>query len=244
MNAPSPANAHYSAVVVGGGQAGFSASYWLTCAGLDHVVFEKKTAMHKWRDERWDAFCLVTPNWQCQLPGHAYDGPEPHGFMVKDQILDYLDRFREKIDTPVRGMSRSCRLRRPQSASRSRHRTVPARPTRCFSRRVFTASLTHRGRPNESRSRSSRSTPRTTAIRRLYRQARWWSWARASPARKSRRICISRAARFISSLATRRAALASIAAETSWTNCGTSANTRTRSPPTAWVTSGMTPTTT
>ena len=61
MNAPSPATRHYSAVVVGGGQAGLSASYWLSRAGLDHVVFEKKTTMHKWRDERWDAFCLVTP---------------------------------------------------------------------------------------------------------------------------------------------------------------------------------------
>jgi putative flavoprotein involved in K+ transport len=101
MNAPSPARAHYSAVVVGGGQAGLSASYWLTRAGLDHVVFEKKTTMHKWRDERWDAFCLVTPNWQCQLPGHDYDGPDPRGFMVKHQILDYLDRFRQKLDAHV-----------------------------------------------------------------------------------------------------------------------------------------------
>ncbi len=102
MNALSPPEPHYSAVVVGGGQAGLSASYWLSRAGLDHVVFEKKTAMHKWRDERWDAFCLVTPNWQCQLPGHSYAGPDPHGFMVKDEILDYLDAFRRKVDAPLR----------------------------------------------------------------------------------------------------------------------------------------------
>ncbi len=93
---------HYRAVVVGGGQAGLSASYWLSRAGLDHVVFEKKTAMHKWREERWDAFCLVTPNWQCQLPGHAYDGPDPNGFMVKEQILDYLEAFQRKVDAPIR----------------------------------------------------------------------------------------------------------------------------------------------
>ena len=73
----------YGAIVVGGGQAGLSASYWLARAGVDHVVFEKKSVMHKWREERWDTFCLVTPNWQCQLPGHPYDGPDPHGFMVK-----------------------------------------------------------------------------------------------------------------------------------------------------------------
>ena len=102
MNVMSSAEPHYSAVVVGGGQAGLSASYWLSQAGLDHVVFEKKTAMHKWREERWDAFCLVTPNWQCQLPGHPYAGPDPHGFMVKHEILDYLDAFQRKVDAPLR----------------------------------------------------------------------------------------------------------------------------------------------
>ena len=91
----------YGAVVVGGGQAGLSVSHFLNQAGIEHVVFEKKTAMHKWRDERWDAFCLVTPNWQCQLPNHPYDGPDPKGFMVKDEILAYLDRFARKVDAPI-----------------------------------------------------------------------------------------------------------------------------------------------
>jgi putative flavoprotein involved in K+ transport len=102
MNADPRFEPHYRAVVAGGGQAGLCASYFLSEAGLDHVVFEKKTAMHKWRDERWDAFCLVTPNWQCQLPGHPYDGPEPHGFMVKREILDYVDSFIRKLKARVR----------------------------------------------------------------------------------------------------------------------------------------------
>jgi putative flavoprotein involved in K+ transport len=92
----------YGAVVVGGGQAGLSVSHFLSKAGVGHVVFEKKTAMHKWRNERWDAFCLVTPNWQCQLPDHLYDGPDPNGFMVKDEILAYLDGFARKVDAPIR----------------------------------------------------------------------------------------------------------------------------------------------
>ncbi|MCF3640441.1 MSMEG_0569 family flavin-dependent oxidoreductase [Rhizobium sp. TRM95111] len=92
---------HYSAVVVGGGQAGLSASHYLKKHGIDHVVFEKKTAAHKWKEERWDAFCLVTPNWQCQLPDHPYDGDDPHGFMVRDEILGYIDRFVSKVDAPL-----------------------------------------------------------------------------------------------------------------------------------------------
>lgn len=92
---------HYSAVVVGGGQAGLSASHYLKRHSIDHVVFEKKTVAHKWKNERWDAFCLVTPNWQCQLPDHPYDGPDPHGFMVKEEIITYVDRFAKKVDAPV-----------------------------------------------------------------------------------------------------------------------------------------------
>ncbi|MGF9566195.1 MSMEG_0569 family flavin-dependent oxidoreductase [Neorhizobium sp. JUb45] len=92
---------HYSTVVIGGGQAGLSASHYLKTHGIDHVVFEKKTVAHKWKDERWDAFCLVTPNWQCQLPDHPYDGEDPHGFMVKDQIIAYVDHFVKKVDAPV-----------------------------------------------------------------------------------------------------------------------------------------------
>ncbi len=93
---------HFGAVVVGGGQAGLSVSHNLRRAGVDHLVFEKETAMHKWRDARWDNFCLVTPNWQCRLPGHEYDGSDPNGFMVKREILAYLESFRRKVEAPLR----------------------------------------------------------------------------------------------------------------------------------------------
>tara|TARA_R110002020_G_scaffold18686_21_gene64898 strand:- start:5267 stop:6526 length:1260 start_codon:yes stop_codon:yes gene_type:complete len=93
--------AHYPVVVVGGGQAGLSASHELSKRGVDHVVFEQHTVAHKWRSQRWDAFCLVTPNWQCQLPDHPYDGDDPHGFMVKDEIIAYVDRFIAKVRPPV-----------------------------------------------------------------------------------------------------------------------------------------------
>jgi putative flavoprotein involved in K+ transport len=92
---------HYSTVVVGGGQAGLSASHYLSRAGIDHIVFERNTAAHKWKNERWDAFCLVTPNYQCLLPDHAYDGAAPHGFMVKDEIIAYLERFIDKVGAPI-----------------------------------------------------------------------------------------------------------------------------------------------
>jgi len=92
---------HYSVVIVGGGQAGLSVSHFLRQQGVDHAVFEKHSAMHSWRSQRWDNFCLVTPNWQCALPGHPYAGDDPHGFMKKDQINEYLDGFRAAVQPPI-----------------------------------------------------------------------------------------------------------------------------------------------
>jgi len=93
---------HHSVVIVGGGQAGLSMSYYLQQYAIDHLVFERHRAMHVWRDRRWDEFCLVTPNWQCRLPGYEYRGSDPHGFMKKDEIIAYLDGFKRVVGAPLR----------------------------------------------------------------------------------------------------------------------------------------------
>ncbi|WP_250453021.1 MSMEG_0569 family flavin-dependent oxidoreductase [Caballeronia sp. ATUFL_M2_KS44] len=101
MDSTQAAPVHYSVIVVGGGQAGLSVSHFLQQANIGHLVLEKHTVTHTWRTQRWDTFCLVTPNWQCALPGHAYDGADPHGFMKKDEIIEYLDAFIAKVNAPV-----------------------------------------------------------------------------------------------------------------------------------------------
>lgn len=93
---------HIPVVIVGGGQAGLSVSYHLTRKGIDHIVFERHERFHSWRVNRWDSFCLVTPNWQCRLPDFPYAGDDPDGFMLKDEITDYLDAFTETFDPPIR----------------------------------------------------------------------------------------------------------------------------------------------
>lgn len=92
---------HYPVIVVGGGQAGLSTSYFLQQSGIAHIVFEKNRVAHSWRADRWDTFCLVTPNWQCRLPGFPYPGDDPQGFMLKDQIVDYVEAFARRIAPPI-----------------------------------------------------------------------------------------------------------------------------------------------
>jgi putative flavoprotein involved in K+ transport len=93
---------HISVVVIGGGQAGLAMSYQLTQSGIEHVVLEKNQIAHSWKTQRWDAFCLVTPNWQCQLPGYPYQGPDPKGFMLRDEIVGYVEGYARHISAPVK----------------------------------------------------------------------------------------------------------------------------------------------
>lgn len=92
---------HHSVVVIGGGQAGLSMSHFLKQSGIDHIVIEKERVANSWRTQRWDAFCLVTPNWQCKLPGFHYAGAEPNGFMPKNDIVSYVENYARHIDAPV-----------------------------------------------------------------------------------------------------------------------------------------------
>ena len=88
-------------VVVGGGQAGLAVSHELTHAGIEHVVLERDRIAQAWRG-RWESFCLVTPNWSVQLPGHHYDGEDPDGFMPRDDIVAYIEGYAKRFDAPVR----------------------------------------------------------------------------------------------------------------------------------------------
>jgi putative flavoprotein involved in K+ transport len=86
--------------IVGAGQAGLSLSHELTRAAIEHVVFERGSVGESWR-RRWDSFRLVVPNWTVHLPGARYDGDDPDGFMPKDEIVNYLERYARGFGAPI-----------------------------------------------------------------------------------------------------------------------------------------------
>lgn len=103
---------HYSVIIVGGGQAGLSVSYCLGERQIDHIIFEQQQIAYSWRNKRWDSFCLVTPNWQCQLPGFPYPGDDPNGFMQREQIVDYIEAYARSFNPPVKEGVSVLRLRK------------------------------------------------------------------------------------------------------------------------------------
>ena len=110
----------HEVVIIGGGQAGLSASWQLTQRGIDHVVLEQHATAHAWRDERWDTFCLVTPNWQCTLPGYPYAGHDPHGFMLRDEIVAYIEGYAASFAAPIRHGARVLAVQRNDTGYRVR----------------------------------------------------------------------------------------------------------------------------
>jgi len=88
--------------IVGAGQAGLATSWYLKQANIDHVVFEAGRVAETWRSRRWDSFCLVTPNWSVQLPGRDYAGPDPDGFMPRDELVEHIQSWAQSFAAPVR----------------------------------------------------------------------------------------------------------------------------------------------
>jgi len=89
-------------VIVGGGQAGLALSYYLKQEGREHVVLERAPAVaNAWRNQRWDSFTLVTPNFQVRMPGAEYQGNDPYGFMSLAEVIGYFDDYVLRFDLPV-----------------------------------------------------------------------------------------------------------------------------------------------
>lgn len=96
-----PSGEDIDVVVIGGGQAGLALSHELTEAGVEHVVLERHRVGSAWAS-RWDSFRLVTPNHTIRLPGGAYEGDDPHGYLPRDQLVRHLEAYAESFAAPIR----------------------------------------------------------------------------------------------------------------------------------------------
>ncbi len=88
-------------VIIGAGQSGLAMSRHLADRSIDHVLLDRGEVANSWRTERWDSLRLLTPNWQSRLPGYAYEGGDPDGYMTMPEVIRFLDRYAEQIAAPV-----------------------------------------------------------------------------------------------------------------------------------------------
>lgn len=109
---------HTTTVVIGAGQSGLAMSRCLADRSIDHVVLERSEVANSWRTERWDSLRLLTPNWQCRLPGRAYEGDDPDGFMTMPEVVDFITGYAREIAAPVQTGTTVSSVRRTASGYR------------------------------------------------------------------------------------------------------------------------------
>ena len=88
-------------VIVGGGQTGLMAGYYLAKQGRPFVILDANERVgDAWRN-RWDSLRLFTPAIFSHLPGVKLDMPN-WSFATKDELADYFEAYAERFELPVR----------------------------------------------------------------------------------------------------------------------------------------------
>jgi len=92
---------HFHTIVIGGGQAGLAAAYYLSRLGVDFVVLEAQARLGEpWR-KRWDSLRLFTPSKFNGLPGMQFPRADFY-FPTKDEVGQYIQDYAERFHLPIR----------------------------------------------------------------------------------------------------------------------------------------------
>jgi len=88
-------------IVVGGGQAGMAAGYYLAQAGIPFLILDAGAAAgESWR-QRWDSLELFTPARYSSLPGMRFPG-DPGHYPGKDEVAGYMQAYARASALPAR----------------------------------------------------------------------------------------------------------------------------------------------
>ncbi len=95
------AKSDYDAIVIGAGQAGLAAGYFLSRAGLRFTLLDaNENDGASWRN-RWDSLRLFTPARYNALPGLTFPGPS-YSLPGKDDVADYLALYARQFRLPIK----------------------------------------------------------------------------------------------------------------------------------------------
>ena len=116
------------ALVIGGGQAGLAAGFFLQRAGLDFRILDAAARTgDSWRS-RYDSLVLFTPAGRSSLPGLRFLG-DPARYPARDEVADYLEAYTQAFGLPVQHGVKVTRVRAVAGGSKWRPPRTPGRPT-------------------------------------------------------------------------------------------------------------------
>ena len=91
----------FDVVIIGAGQAGLAAGYWLAQRDIDFIIVDAHARVgDSWR-KRWDSLQLFTPARYSALPGLAFPA-DPYHLPSKNEVADYLEWYARVFELPIR----------------------------------------------------------------------------------------------------------------------------------------------
>lgn len=88
-------------VVIGGGQAGLAAGYYLRRAGHRFVILDDQPTPGGAWPHTWASLTLFSPAQYSSLPGWPMPN-WPNGFPPAHHVVDYLRGYEQRYEIPVR----------------------------------------------------------------------------------------------------------------------------------------------
>jgi len=95
-------NEQMETVIIGGGHAGLTMSYYLSQLGREHLIVERGRVAERWSSERWDSFCFQFPNWTIEAPGYKYQSDNPEAFAPGREVVRFIQDYATFIKAPIR----------------------------------------------------------------------------------------------------------------------------------------------
>ncbi|MFC3124163.1 ArsO family NAD(P)H-dependent flavin-containing monooxygenase [Pseudoroseomonas globiformis] len=87
-------------VVIGGGQSGLAAGYFLRRGGVDFEILDANDRPGGAWPDAWDSLRLFSPASMNSLPGWPMP-PCPGGYPSRDHVVDYLTQYEQRYSLPI-----------------------------------------------------------------------------------------------------------------------------------------------
>ncbi|HWX49976.1 MAG TPA: NAD(P)-binding domain-containing protein [Roseomonas sp.] len=87
-------------VVIGGGQSGLAAGYFLRRGDIDFEILDAHDRPGGAWPDAWDSLRLFSPAQMSSLPGWPMP-PSAGGYPTRDHVVDYLTQYEQRYNLPI-----------------------------------------------------------------------------------------------------------------------------------------------
>jgi putative flavoprotein involved in K+ transport len=91
----------YDVVIIGGGQAGLAAGYYLRRTGLNFIILDAEHSPGGAWPHAWDSLTLFSPATYSSLPGWLMPQSHATGFPLRDEVVNYLTQYEARYNLPI-----------------------------------------------------------------------------------------------------------------------------------------------